>query len=122
MRTGFGLVICTCLLISCSSQSQEEKEMLKKAYELQLEVVEAVKELKSTSFESEEQKDSLEDALHEIEEALFAIPGYDLVLPGHEGHDHDHSRISLTTKEILDVQRELFKQITDLKSTYQTND
>lgn len=96
--------------------------MLKEAYDIQLEVIEAIKDLKTPALKSEEQRDSLEDVLHEIEEALFAIPGYDLALPGHEGHDHGHSRISLTTKEILDVQRELLKQITDLKSSYKTND
>lgn len=119
----FGLLVGACLLFSCSSQSQEEKAILKEAYETQSEVLRAVKDLKSKStFESEEEKDAFEDTLHEIEESLFAIPGYDLALPGHEGHDHDHGRVSLSSKEILDVQRELLKQIAHLKSTYQTND
>ncbi|GAB5528070.1 MAG: hypothetical protein Roseis2KO_59420 [Roseivirga sp.] len=122
MGNYLGYLLSVCLLFSCSSQSQEERAMLKEAYELQLEVIRGIKDLKSTAFGSAEEKDSLEDALHEIEEALFAIPGYDLALTGHEGHDHGHDRVSLTTKEILEVQRELLKQVNHLKSTYQTND
>lgn len=123
MRKCFGFLICASLLFSCSSQSKEEKAMLKEAYELQLEVIEGIQGLKSTAaFDRKEEKDSLQHILHEMEEALFAIPGYDIALPGHEGHDHGHGRVSLTTKEILDVQRELLKQVTDLKTAYQTND
>ncbi|MCE7995410.1 MAG: hypothetical protein HEP71_25760 [Roseivirga sp.] len=122
MRECFGFLLCASLLFSCSSQSQEEKAMLKEAYELQLEVIEGVKDLKLLTALERERKDSLEHILHEIEESLFAIPGYELELPGHEGHDHDHSRISLSSKEMLDVQHELHKQVTHLKSTFQTND
>lgn len=119
MRKYAGLLICAFLLAACSSQSKEEKAMLKEAYELQLKVIEGVNDLESkVAAQTAEVKDSLEHILHEIEEALFEIPGYHLELPGHEGHDHGHNRVSLTTKEILDVQRELLQQVNDLKSSY----
>lgn len=122
MREYLAFLISVCFFFSCSSRSQEDRAMLKEAYELQTEVIKIIKDLKSiSSFESQEEKDSIEDILHEIEEALFAIPGYDLTLPGHEGHDHGHNRVKLTTEEILEIQSELLKEVTNLTSTYQTN-
>lgn len=123
MRNCFGLLLCACLLCACSSRSPEEKAMLKEAYELQLEVIKGIKDFKSIiATQGGQVKDSLGSVLHEMEEALFEIPGYHIELPGHEGHDHGHNRLSLTAEEILEVQRELLQQVNDLKSSFDTND
>lgn len=101
---------------SCKKSSNTDEEF-KEAFEKQEQVIILLNEvhqlLDSRNLET---KDSLSEVIHELEETLFPIPGYSLNLPGHEGHDHGHSRVELTAKEILAVQEDLLQKLTLMKS------
>lgn len=102
-------------LIGCK-QGADHAEEYKQAYEKQKEVlvelenIEAILEADTTVG-----SDSLKNAIHEIEESLFEIPGYHLELPGHEGHDHSHSEVELSAEEVLAVQVDLLQRLKDIK-------
>lgn len=118
-------IVLTCLsmalIVSCGGNA-EQARLYKAAFEKQKQVIaqiETVEEM-MTGLSAQKQ-DSLSEVLHEVEESLFAIPGYTLELPGHEGHNHDHNRVELTAEEILAVQEELLRQLNDIKTNL-TND
>ena len=103
-------------LWSCNTQSQEEKELLEKAHQTQKEVMSLLGDL-NVKLESTQTpvRDSLQLIIDEIEESLFEIPGYHLDLPGHEGHDHSHSKVELSTQEIYDVHQDMLEQLKSIK-------
>lgn len=114
-KSGLRLLILTCFL-SCSSNNQKNQEVLDEAHSTQKEVIQLIGELKqsfkTTQFEG---RDSLLQIIEEMEEDLFAIPGYSLHLEGHEGHNHEKPDIALGDEEILEVQKELHKQLKQIQ-------
>ena len=89
---------------ACGSKKQYNEAELEAAYKVQQDILEALPIVKGElNISTLSAKDSLYDAIHELEESLFEIPGYHLELPGHEGHDHSHQRVELTAKEMVDV-------------------
>lgn len=111
--TPFILVL---LILSSCTGNKAEKEKLKNAYELQKSAIQLIAELEEELEVRESLKaDSIENVLAELEESIFAIPGYELDLPGHEGHDHGH-KVELTADEILAVHQTLLQQLQDIES------
>lgn len=105
------------VLSACSQRSAEELELLDKAYSKQQEAIELLEDIEQSQEQSQyPQADSLSVLVEELEESLFAIPGHELNLSGHEGHDHSHGRIELSPEEILAVQEELVKQLLEIKN------
>ena len=104
------------LITACGGMSAEEKAVLKEAHEIQEKVIGSIKEINEALEKAPPASvDSLKEVVHELEESLFEIPGYHLHLPGHEGHDHNHSRVELTSDEILAVHKEMYKEVENLK-------
>lgn len=109
-------------LCACSG-ARSGNEVLDEAYEIQQKTIQALSEV-SALFEARPaaEFDSLKQVIHELEENLFAIPGYELNLPGHEGHNHGHSQPSLTDEDILAVQKDLYQQVQSIQTTINTHD
>ena len=105
-------------LMACGAKNDYSKAELEQAHNLQKEILSSLAELeeKLDALNSAD-LDSLEEVIHEIEESLFEIPGYHLELPGHEGHDHSHERVELTSTEMVGVNKEILKQVNDIKSS-----
>ena len=115
VRSLVTLLIIGCTF-SCASGHQHDEELLAKAHEKQLEIIKMIGELESTIESSElEAKDSLLTVIGEFEENIFEIPGYQLELPGHEGHDHGHSEIELTDQDIYDIQIQMLEELKKMK-------
>ncbi len=112
------------LVILASCGSKKEDPVLKEAYELQQKTIKAMGELEEIVEALPEAKhDSLHDVIHEMEENLFAIPGYELNLPGHEGHDHSHGgEPNMTNDQILAVQKEMLQEVQNLKKALEDNE
>jgi len=92
-------ILMLTFLFSCSSANQEGQNLLDKAYEKQKEVIKLIKSLEEKLDTSSHPKnDSLLGVIEELEEGIFAISGHTHDLPGQEGHDHDHSKIVLSTE------------------------
>lgn len=110
-------LISIILLSSCTSDRSDRQRLAEKAYEKQKVAIQLMTQLEARLESSVHQhKDSLLQAIEELEESLFTIPGYNLDMPGHEGHDHDHADITLSSQEIYDVQEELVKQLKQIKT------
>lgn len=108
-------------LWSCNTQSKEEKELLEKAHQTQKEVISLLGDLSVKLVSAQTPaRDSLQLIIDEIEEGLFEIPGYHLDLPGHEGHDHSHSKVELSTQEIYDVHQDMLDQLKNIKSYFES--
>ena len=120
--------ILVMLVLSSCTGNKEEREKLKNAYELQQSAIQLITEIKEELKTLESLKaDSISNVIAELEETIFAIPGYELNLPGHEGHDHGHDhdhdhdlKVELTADQILAVQQELLEKLRDIQSL--TND
>ena len=110
------LLLSLGLLFACGGSSHDEA-MMKEAHELQEEIIEMLSAIEE-SLDSQliSKQDSLKEIIEEMEENLFEIPGYHLELPGHEGHDHGHARVNLTDQEILDVHKEMHKEVKTLQN------
>ena len=116
MRAFNTFLIISLFCFSCQSKPSEGEQLLAKAHEKQTQAIALIGELEqSLEATSIEARDSLIQVLHELEESLFEIPGYHLELPGHEGHDHGHSKIELSNQAIYDVQVDLLKQLNEIK-------
>lgn len=113
------------LLIMCfySCQGESETAILhQQAFEKQEQVIQTIKEIRQLlKADTSGTNAALLSEIHEIEEAIFVIPGHTLKLPGHEGHDHGHDRPKLSAKEILTLQEDMLLQIKKIKSQI-TND
>lgn len=106
------------LFVACGTKGNEEKRLLNNAYEKQQEAIALMHELENRLENSVfQEKDSLLQVVEGLEEGLFEIPGYHLDLPGHEGHDHSHSRLEMSAQEIFDVQEELLKQLKQIQNS-----
>ena len=118
------LKICIVLAVtSCGSKQQYDKSELKEAYTTQQEIISSLSDIeKAMENNTEVNADSLKEVIHEIEESLFEIPGYHLELPGHEGHDHSHERVELTSTEMVDVNKALLEQVKDIKAYLSINE
>ena len=104
-------------LCSCKSRSQGDQQLLESAYLKQNEAIKIIEDLEHILEQSvHENKDSLIQVIDELEEGLFPIPGYKLDLPGHEGHDHGHAKIALSSEEIHNVQKELVEQLREIQN------
>ena len=111
------------LFILASCGAKKEDPVLKEAYELQQKVIKAMGELEEIVEALPEAKhDSLHHIIHEMEENLFAIPGYELNLPGHEGHDHSHGEPNMTNDQMLAVQKEMLQEVQSLKKALENNE
>ncbi|NVJ46202.1 MAG: hypothetical protein HWE07_03710 [Cytophagia bacterium] len=111
------VLVTTFIFGSCSSMSKEDKELLQRAHEKQKEAIALIGSLEGEIETSNlHVKDSLLEEIEELEESLFEIPGYHLKLPGHEGHNHSHSRIELSAKEIFYVQEDLLMQLQQIQN------
>ena len=117
MKKGIkGLIGLSIILVSACQGNSGNEAIYKEAYDIQKEVIaelsmiEGILDTNTTGT-----YESLEETLHEIEESLVEIPGYHLELPGHEGHDHSHGETQLSAEDILAVQKELLKQLKDIK-------
>ena len=116
-------VILLVLIVSCGSKNQYDETELKEAYTVQQEILKSLPVIKDAmEVGNLASKDSLKDVIHEIEESLFEIPGYHLELPGHEGHDHSHERVELTSTEMVDVNKALLEQIKEIKAYLNINE
>jgi len=112
------LVLLVLTILSCTSKSEHDEELMSKAYKKQKEVIQLIGIIEDQLEGYENQsKDSLMTVIEQMEETIFEIPGYQLELPGHEGHDHshDHSEVALTDQEIYDVQVEMLKELQSLQ-------
>lgn len=118
MRTLNALLFISLLCFSCQTKPSEDDQLLAEAHKKQEQAIVLIGELEqSLENSSIEVRDSLSQVLHELEESLFEIPGYHLELPGHEGHNHSHSKIELSNQEIYDVQVDLLEQLNEIKKT-----
>ena len=112
--------IALCLFItvaSCGSKNQYNQAELDEAYKIQKEILGYLPSIQEAlKADDLVAKDSLTDVVHDLEENLFEIPGYHLELPGHEGHDHSHERVELTSTEMVDVNKALLEQIKEIKA------
>ena len=114
--------ILVILVLSSCTGNKEEREKLKNAYELQQSAIQLIAEIEEELKTLESLKaDSISNVIAELEETIFAIPGYELDLPGHEGHDHGHDhdhdlKVELTADQILAVQQELLEKLRDIQS------
>ncbi|OEK04011.1 hypothetical protein [Roseivirga misakiensis] len=114
---GFFVLLVIVLLFSCNHKNEEEKKLLKQAFENQQEAIALMQRLADSLKGAEyHHKDSLLEVIHTLEEGLFAIPGYDLVLEGHEGHDHGDPNVALSISEIVAVHEELLKQLKQIQT------
>lgn len=110
-------------LFACSGKNKEEKTTLKEAYDIQQQVIDLITGINDAlNLQDPDGRDSLKAVLHEIEESIFAIPGYELQLSGHEGHDHGHDRPALTADDIKEVQQALLTQLQAIKTSLTPND
>ncbi len=118
------LGLCLLFLIaSCGSKNQYNQAELDEAYNIQKEILgylPSIEEALETGDVAS--RDSLEDVIHDLEENLFEIPGYHLELPGHEGHDHSHERVELTSTEMVEVNKELLAQVKEIRSYLRINE
>ena len=118
MRTLNTLLFISLVCFSCQTKPSEDDQLLAEAHKKQEQAIALIGELEqSLENSSIEVRDSLSQVLHGLEESLFEIPGYHLELPGHEGHNHSHSKIELSNQEIYDVQVDLLEQLNEIKKT-----
>ena len=105
------------LISACNTRHKHDEELLSKAHDKQLEVIEMIGMLKESIGSSELQsKDSLLTVIEGFEENVFAIPGYHLELLGHEDHDHSHSKVELTDQDIYDIQIQMLKELEEMEA------
>ncbi len=122
MNKSHFFIFLVLLLFSCGND-QTDKKQLSEAHDAQLKAIKTISEIETIlSTTTHAKKDSIKEVLHELEEALFPIPGYELELSGHEGHDHGHSRPELSTEEIVQVIKELNQQLSEIEQLFISND
>lgn len=119
MRLKISLIIIVIFAFSsCNPENSEEQRLSEKAYEKQKTAISLMSQLEKRLQSSiHPNKDSLYQVIKELEESLFTIPGYELDITGHEGHNHSHSNIALSAEEIYKVQEDLLKQLNQVKNT-----
>lgn len=116
------MIMIGIVLVTACQENSENKAIYKEAYDIQKQVISTLGEIEDIiECDTTGTFSSLEETLHEIEESLVEIPGYQLELPGHEGHSHSHGETQLSADDILAVQKELLKQITEIKSGMEVN-
>lgn len=106
------------LLFSCGTHRDDQKIMEEAAsiHDDALQIAEEAEQQISTLTLA--YPDSVKQFLLEIEqweENLVEVPGHAHEHRDHEGHTHDHSPVTLTPEEMLNVQLELRDQIGALK-------
>ncbi|MFT7269598.1 MAG: hypothetical protein ACI905_001817 [Roseivirga sp.] len=113
----FFLVFLFTLIFSCGSTSEKDHKLLVDAFSKQKEAIELMEQLETILENTTRQdKDSISNVIEALEESLFAIPGYKLELPGHEGHDHGYSRVALSAEEIYKALEDLFRQLQQIQT------